>query len=280
MSDSSDRTILDLLRRRGSLTIEELIRELGITATAVRHRLNKLMGEGLIEKTIERGGRGRPRHVYQASAEAQRTLGQNYGDLAKVLWEVVRADVADPKLRGLLFRAIIERLADHYRAFVPDRGDLDRRMSDLRSLLAVQGVEVEVIAEAVGGSDLPVLRQHSCPYHDLAEADPVICALERKIFEKVLGHGLTLRQSRQGAHRVCEFVPKSEVRGEAGAPAPSSCGSSPTLNEDASLQLHHPADVAEESKRETPPDPTRPQLPRGRSRARSRADSSQVKTSA
>ena len=36
---------------------------------------------------------------------------------------------------------------------------------------------------------MPVLKQHSCPYYELAEADRAVCAMERKMFEKVLGRG-------------------------------------------------------------------------------------------
>ena len=55
---------------------------------------------------------------------------------------------------------------------------------------------------------LPVLRQHSCPYFELAEADRAICALERKMFEKVLGRGLRLSQCRLDGHRSCDFEAK------------------------------------------------------------------------
>jgi predicted ArsR family transcriptional regulator len=55
---------------------------------------------------------------------------------------------------------------------------------------------------------IPVLRQHSCPYYELAEADPAICALERKMFEKVLGRSLRLSQCRLDGDRSCDFQAK------------------------------------------------------------------------
>ena len=53
-----------------------------------------------------------------------------------------------------------------------------------------------------------ILRQHSCPYYELAEADRAICALERKMFEKVLGRGLRLSQCRLDGDRSCDFQAK------------------------------------------------------------------------
>ena len=64
---------------------------------------------------------------------------------------------------------------------------------------------------------MPVLKQHSCPYFELAEADHAICAMERKMFEKVLGRGLRLSQCRLDGHRSCDFEAKPIVEPHAGA---------------------------------------------------------------
>ena len=69
MSESSDRAILDLIRREGPLTVAALAGRLGVTATAVRNRLTRLVEAGLVERQAEAGGRGRPRHAYRASAD-------------------------------------------------------------------------------------------------------------------------------------------------------------------------------------------------------------------
>ncbi len=205
MSESSDRELLDLIRRRGPLTVPEMAASLGVTGTAIRNRLARLLGTGLVERRAERGGRGRPRHVYQASVEAQKRLGQNYADLAVVLWEEMMSTVEDRKLRRLLFIRVTDRLAELYRGQVSGQ-EWEGRLVQLTHLLHDRGVEAEV-TRAEGGA-IPVLRQHSCPYYELAEADPAICALERKMFEKVLGRGLRLSQCRLDGDRSCDFQAK------------------------------------------------------------------------
>ncbi|WP_169974406.1 helix-turn-helix transcriptional regulator [Tautonia rosea] len=202
--DSSDRPLLDLIRRRGPLTVAEMATELGVTATAVRNRLIRLCGAGLVERRAEHVGRGRPRHVYQASVEAHRRLGQNYADLAVALWEELMRNVEDRKLRRMLFTRITDRLADLYRNEVRGRG-WQERLEQLGTVLHGRGIETEV---AQRGDAMPVLELHSCPYFELAEADRDICALERKMFEKVLGHGLRLSQCRLDGHRSCDFEAK------------------------------------------------------------------------
>src|SRR5436309_13546084 len=110
--DSSDRPLLDLIRRRGPLTVAEMAEAMGVTPTAVRNRLTRLVGAGMVERRAEHGGRGRPRHTYRASVEAHKRLGQNYADLAVVLWDEMMRTVEDRKLRRVLFGRITERLAE------------------------------------------------------------------------------------------------------------------------------------------------------------------------
>ncbi len=82
MSDSSDRPLLDLIRRQGPITMAALVDVLGVTPTAVRNRFTRLVESGMVERQAEVGGRGRPRYTYQASPTAHKRLGQNYTDLA------------------------------------------------------------------------------------------------------------------------------------------------------------------------------------------------------
>jgi len=178
---------------------------LGVTGTAIRVRLARLLGAGLVERRDRHQGRGRPRHTYQVSVEAQKRLGQNYADLAVVLWEELMSSVEDRKLRRLMFLRVTDRLAEIYRSQVSGQ-EWEGRLIQLTDLLHDRGVEAEVARDA--GGLMPVLRQHSCPYYALAEADPAICALERKMFEKVLGRSLRLSQCRLDGDRFCDFQAK------------------------------------------------------------------------
>lgn len=171
MSESSDRELLDVLRRSGPLTVAEMARRLSVTGTAVRNRLSRLLATGLVERKPEHGARGRPRHRYQASVEAHKRLGQNYADLAVALWEEMMASVADRKLRRLLFTRITDRLADVYRTRVTNQ-EWEGRLVQLSTILHDRGVEAEVARDET--SLALILRQHSCPYYELAETDPAI----------------------------------------------------------------------------------------------------------
>ena len=205
MSESSDRELLDLIRRCGPVTVVEMEERLGVTGTAIRNRLARLLGTGLVERKAEHQGRGRPRHTYEVSVLAQKRLGQNYAELAVALWDELMGTIPDRKLRRHLFIRVTERMAEMYRAQVSG-DEWEGRLVQLTNLLLDRGVEAEVAQDA--GVPIPVLRQHSCPYYELAESDRTICALERKMFEKVLGRSLRLSQCRLDGDRFCDFEAK------------------------------------------------------------------------
>ena len=64
------------------MTISALVAEMGVTATAVRQRLQRLMAEGLIERQTENKGRGRPNHRYSLTEKGERSAGNNFADMA------------------------------------------------------------------------------------------------------------------------------------------------------------------------------------------------------
>ena len=100
----TDRTLVDFMRRSGASTISELVEFTGVTATAVRQRLNRLMEQGLVAREAESVGRGRPTHRYSLTQAGVQSGGDNYGDLISVLWTEIRA-VEDPDVRHGLLKA-------------------------------------------------------------------------------------------------------------------------------------------------------------------------------
>ncbi len=109
----SDSALFDVMRERGSLSIGDLAELLGVTATAVRQRVNRLMGQGLVRRSLVRSGRGRPSHQYELTTLGRRQAGANFTDLAIVLWQELR-EIKDPEVRRGLLERVSRRLADNY----------------------------------------------------------------------------------------------------------------------------------------------------------------------
>ncbi len=197
----ADAALIDLLRVDGALGVGSLAASLGVTATAVRQRLDRLMRQGLVERASVGGRRGRPAHAYSLTDAGRRLGGDNFRDLALVLWREIRG-VRDPAVqRGLLSRIGASLAGLH-------RGDIEGDSPQERLLGVAELMRRQNISCAVDPAEdgLPVLTSYACPYPDLAEQDRGICAAERRMIEELVGDPVRLAECRLDGAACCRFA--------------------------------------------------------------------------
>lgn len=195
----TDVAILDLLRKRETMTVAELSAALDVTATAVRQRLSRLLAQGYLQRSATKAGRGRPSHHYTLSSKGRRKTGANFADLAVALWQEIRA-IRDPEVRRGLLQRLAQRLAVQYADQVQG-SSLAERMESVARLFNERRVPFAVDRSG----ELPVLTALACPYPELAEQDRSICSLERLLFNEVLGANVRLTNCRLDGASCCTF---------------------------------------------------------------------------
>jgi predicted ArsR family transcriptional regulator len=221
---TSDAAVIELLRVHNSLGIGELARLLGVTATAVRQRLERLMRAGVVGRTTlsdaqkpagDHTGtpttrlRGRPSHVYSLTEKGRRSGGDNFRDLAMVLWNEIRR-VREPAVRQGLISRIGSAMAGLYRDEVS--GDTPpRRLESMAQVLRDRQISCDVSSsssahEATSEDGLSVLTSYTCPYPELAEQDRGICAAERLMLQDLVGSTVHLSECRLDGAACCRFT--------------------------------------------------------------------------
>ncbi len=220
--ESSDRGLLDLLRKEGACGITELATAMNVTATAVRQRLTRLMGLGLITRETTKPARGRPSHRYALTDKALRQSGHNFVDLSLALWEEIRS-IKDTEIRSGLLKRLSARMANEYRSQIT--GDtLEERFQSVAALFGNRNIPVSVdyvganlpsesaeTAEATdegsvpSSPELPILSVWACPYPQLAELDRGICSLEKMLLTDLLGSRVKLTECRLDGGNCCRF---------------------------------------------------------------------------
>lgn len=218
---TGDSAVIDLLRVRDGLGIGELADALSVTATAVRQRLERLMKSGLVERSTVARPRGRPAHAYRLTRAGRDLGGDNFRDLALVLWREIRA-VRDPAVRSGLMGRIGSALAETYRPQVTGSGTFDR-LERVAAILRDRDICCSVDGPT-GAGQLPVLTTHACPYPDLAEQDRGICAAERLMLQDLVGASIRLTDCRLDGGSICRFVAgePEQATSEAGTCTPGS----------------------------------------------------------
>jgi len=198
--DTRDREILEYLHQSDGADVQALCDLLGVTRTAVRQRISRLESAGLIVSDLQGQGRGRPRHVYRVTSEGLHALGENYRQLAVVLWEAITG-FEDEGVRVQLLGRVRDVLAERFRRHLGSCDSLDDRLDLLASEMKSSGFNVE--SDHQGG--LRILRETSCPFPMLAEVDEAICQVERQVLEQVLGAPVEFRSRCRDGHGCCEF---------------------------------------------------------------------------
>ncbi|MCR9199179.1 MAG: winged helix-turn-helix transcriptional regulator [Planctomycetaceae bacterium] len=198
--DSRDREIIEHLHRTAGADIQSLCDELGVTRTAVRQRIARLEASGLLACEKRSQTRGRPKNVYRVTAEGLHSLGEDYRELAVVLWEsIVGLEESDVKERLIL--QVQERLADRFRKRLAVSESVEQSVDELADEMRASGFNVE----SDHSMALPILRETNCPFPMLADVDETICQIERRVLEEVIGAPVEFRNRCRDGHHCCEF---------------------------------------------------------------------------
>ena len=208
---ATDTEVIDLLRLRSALGVGDLADALGVTATAVRQRLDRLMKAGIVERSPVSQPRGRPSHAYALTEQGRKLGGDNFRDLAMVLWKEIRG-VRDPAVRSGLIGRIGSALAETYRQRVQGTSPAER-LESVAGLFRDRDICCSVEIE---GGTLPVLTSHACPYPDLAEQDRGICAAERVMLQELAGTNVRLSDCRLDGGSICRFIAGERPSGDRG----------------------------------------------------------------
>lgn len=172
--------ILEILKRRGDVTVQELSRELNLTSVTVRHHLEILRSEGYItEPEIHRSNRpGRPRYVYRLTSTAADLFPNNYSGLANAMLDTLKTCL--PQEEQLHF------LRETARRMVAGVGDLpedrDARMDSALAFMNQQGFVARWDKDKDGQYFIYV---SSCPYHHVAQSHHETCQIDESIIREL-----------------------------------------------------------------------------------------------
>lgn len=150
----------------------ELAERLGLHPNGVRIHLERMEGAGLVARTRDSRGRGRPRDAWVITPEAKPggRSPTGYHDLGLWLARALRVQPTD-------LGSVEETGREIGRELAPGTAseDIDLLITSLTAL----GFQPEVEHRAAGDASL---RLNNCPYADAVhENQPVVCALHRGI---------------------------------------------------------------------------------------------------
>ena len=187
------------LLRRGSRTVEELAREVGLTNNGVRAHLATLERDGVVRqrgRVRTADGGGKPAYVYELTPEAEDLFPKAYEPVLERLLGVLPEGIGPEKSEALL-RRVGNLLAEE--RGTPNGGMRARLESAVASLNELGGLAE--IDERDGGI---AIQGYSCPLAAVTSDHPEACRMVETMISGLAGLPVRERCER-GAKPRCRF---------------------------------------------------------------------------
>jgi len=199
------RELLLRLRLDGPSSPDQLAGRIGASRTGVLQQLRALEAANLVTRQTVRHGVGRPRHLYDVTADAQDLFPSNYDALAAGLLAAIE-DVGGDDLLDQVFAARRRQLGARVREQMADRVDRDAPLLDRVRELAVIQADQGYLADAVLGADGTIqLREHNCAIFHIAAGSPAACQAELELFTEILGAQVVRETHIASGDRCCSY---------------------------------------------------------------------------
>ena len=199
------RDLLLRLRLDGPSSPDQLAERTGASRTGVLQQLRALEAAHLVSRQTVRHGVGRPRHLYDVTADAQDLFPSNYDGLAAGLLAAIES-VGGDDLLDQVFAARRRQLGDRVRGQMAERVAPEAPLLErVRELAVIQG-DQGYLADATLSPDGTIrLREHNCAIYHIAAGSPAACQAELELFSEILGADVVREQHIASGDRCCSY---------------------------------------------------------------------------
>ena len=205
-ASSLRRAILLHLRQAGPSSPETIATALDASRTGVLQQLHALENAGLVSHAAEKHGVGRPRHLYDVTADAQGLFPTDYGGFASGLVKAIES-VGGEDLIEQVFAARRRQIGDRIQRRLAERLPDEATLADRVHVLASLQAEAGYLAEALVGPDGQLrLREHNCAIDKIARRTQAPCDAELALFRGLLGPGVVRESHIASGDRCCSYV--------------------------------------------------------------------------
>jgi len=175
--------IINFLKRHGRATVDQLSDELRLTPVTIRHHLDILRSEGLVDapKVKRRQTPGRPQHVYSLTEHASEFFPNNYVGFADLALQEIREHIGRGELDEVV-KGVARRMAAE--APKPDGSEsLPQRLERIVDFLNEKGY----LARWEVGDGGYLLRTSNCPYRGLTQNHSEPCVMDMTLLSEMIG---------------------------------------------------------------------------------------------
>ena len=210
---TSKQQLIALLKRTGSVTVEEAAGALAVASMTARQHLVGLERDGLVHSEKVRRSMGRPHYLYSLTPKGQEMFPQRYDLFASILLDEIgrlRSDdiegLDEEEKRSLLIMRTTDRLAERYSASVSGRS-LEQRVSAVTDVLHLIGG----FAEWCRFEDGFEIRDYNCVFARLLPLEVSGCECHERLLGQLLKWPVRHEVLHSGRADLCRYIVSPNV---------------------------------------------------------------------
>jgi predicted ArsR family transcriptional regulator len=180
--------------------VEELAEAAEISPVTVRHHLNALQAEGVIEVSTVRRKVGRPYYVYSLSERGQELFPMRYVRLINRLLNEMK-DRLPEEVIGEIFNGVVDSVLEQHRGEF-EHLPIEKRLDYLVRLLSDEGF----LSTWERTPDGYRLLEYSCPYMSIGSTHTEVCNFDTQLMSGVLKLHVEQTSCMLHGDRCCQFT--------------------------------------------------------------------------
>ncbi len=197
---STRETVLHTLKFSPRAKIEEIARAANVSPVTVRHHLNSLQADGLVEVESVRCKVGRPYYTYSLSEAGHELFPQKYYSLANRLIEEIK-NTLPPETVNQIFAGLVQRIITRHEGEFENL-TFEERLDYVVTLLESEGF----LARWEKTEDGYQITEYSCPYLSVGQIHEEVCTLDTHIILSILGEPVQQKSCMLNGDNCCEFT--------------------------------------------------------------------------
>lgn len=191
--------IIAELRRRKSASAVDLAEVFGLSPNAIRQQLVVLERDGLVAEHSVRRGPTKPTYEFSLTPDAEKLFPQQYDKMLGAVLREVREQFGESGV-AQVFDGIAKRSVAKAKSRIT-APDTEGRVSQLAEVLREGGVMAEY-SLIDGGFEL---REHNCPYSEVAKDHPEVCKVIHHVLDETVGGNHVQTESLATGGSECRF---------------------------------------------------------------------------
>lgn len=184
MFTGSKKQLLDLIKRKGTVSIDEAVEHTELAKTTLREHFLQLERDGYIQRDYVRSGPGRPSLEYQMTQKGNNLFPSYESALIKELLNYLKSK-GDEETIEEFFQAFWEGRIEkaQHRMDQSSETDFDTRIEALEHMLEEEGFMPEINMDEE--SETLTIKECNCPFSEVVKETRLPCKLEAMFYKKL-----------------------------------------------------------------------------------------------